>query len=82
MEHDEITEKITSLRQDATAWQVGCAYKVYNTIGFGFLESVYAEGPPLEEEVLTDRTARGGPDSRGSETYFLCRNVILPLERS
>jgi len=43
--------------------------KVYNTIGFGFLESVYAEGPPLEEEVLTDRTARGGPDSRGSETY-------------
>ena len=30
MKHEEITEKI-----------IGCAYKVYNTIGFGFLESVY-----------------------------------------
>ena len=30
MQHDRITEKI-----------IGCAYKVYNTMGFGFLESVY-----------------------------------------
>ncbi len=30
MEHKELTEKI-----------IGCAYKVYNTMGFGFLESVY-----------------------------------------
>ncbi len=28
--HDELTEKI-----------IGCAYKVYNTMGFGYLESVY-----------------------------------------
>ena len=30
MEFKEITEKI-----------IGCAYKVYNTMGYGFLESVY-----------------------------------------
>ena len=30
MEHQELTKKI-----------VGCAYKVYNHMGFGFLESVY-----------------------------------------
>jgi GxxExxY protein len=30
MEHKELTEKI-----------IGCAYRVYNKMGFGFLESVY-----------------------------------------
>ena len=30
MQHKEITEKI-----------IGCAYRVYNKMGFGFLESVY-----------------------------------------
>jgi len=30
MQHEEITEKI-----------IGCAYHVYNKMGFGFLESVY-----------------------------------------
>ncbi len=30
MEHEELTERI-----------IGCAYQVYNTMGFGFLESVY-----------------------------------------
>ena len=30
MEHRELTEKI-----------IGCAYNVYNKMGFGFLESVY-----------------------------------------
>ena len=30
MEHQELTEKI-----------IGCAYRVYNGMGFGFLESVY-----------------------------------------
>jgi GxxExxY protein len=30
MEFKEITEKI-----------IGCAYKVYNKMGYGFLESVY-----------------------------------------
>ncbi len=30
MQHKEMTEKI-----------IGCAYRVYNKMGFGFLESVY-----------------------------------------
>ena len=30
LEHEEITKKI-----------IGCAYRVYNTMGFGYLESVY-----------------------------------------
>ena len=30
MEYRDLTEKI-----------IGCAYRVYNTMGFGFLESVY-----------------------------------------
>ena len=30
MEHRELTEEI-----------IGCAYNVYNKMGFGFLESVY-----------------------------------------
>ena len=30
MEYEEITEKV-----------IGCAYRVYNKMGFGFLESVY-----------------------------------------
>ena len=30
MEHEELTQQI-----------IGCAYRVYNTMGFGFLESVY-----------------------------------------
>ncbi len=30
MEHEDITETI-----------IGCAYRVYNKMGFGFLESVY-----------------------------------------
>ena len=30
MKYEEITERI-----------IGCTYKVYNTLGFGFLESVY-----------------------------------------
>jgi len=30
MQHQEITERI-----------IGCAYSVYNKMGYGFLESVY-----------------------------------------
>ena len=30
MEYEEITERV-----------IGCAYKVHNAMGFGFLESVY-----------------------------------------
>ena len=33
MEHEELTHQI-----------IGCAYNVYNKLGFGFLESVYLNG--------------------------------------
>jgi GxxExxY protein len=37
MRHKELTEKI-----------IGCAYRVYNTMGYGFLESVYEKCLVLE----------------------------------
>ena len=39
MEHKNLTEKI-----------IGCAYKVYNKMGFGFLESVYEQCLMIELE--------------------------------
>ena len=37
MEYEEITHKI-----------IGCAYQVYNELGFGFLESVYKKAMIIE----------------------------------
>jgi len=37
MEHEELTHQI-----------IGCAYKVYNNLGFGFLESVYRKAMVIE----------------------------------
>ncbi len=37
MEYGELTEGI-----------IGCAYRAYNQVGFGFLESVYHEGMMIE----------------------------------
>jgi len=37
MEHEDITHKI-----------IGCAYKVYKKLGFGFLESVYRKAMVIE----------------------------------
>lgn len=37
MKHEELTHKI-----------IGCAYKVYNVLGFGFLESVYKKALVIE----------------------------------
>ena len=39
MEHELLTEKI-----------IGCAYRVYNQMGFGFLESVYEKCMMIELE--------------------------------
>ena len=39
MEHEQLTEKI-----------IGCAYKVYRKLGYGFLESVYEKGLLIELE--------------------------------
>ena len=37
MEYEEITDKI-----------IGCCYKVYNVLGYGFLESVYEKALLIE----------------------------------
>jgi len=37
MKHEELTHKI-----------IGCAYKVFNELGFGFLESVYKKAMIIE----------------------------------
>ena len=37
MEHEELTKKI-----------IGCCFKVYNTLGYGFLESVYQKSLMIE----------------------------------
>ena len=37
MEYQELTQRI-----------IGCAYRVYNTLGFGFLESVYEKALLIE----------------------------------
>jgi hypothetical protein len=37
MEYEDLTRKI-----------IGCVYKVYNTMGFGFLESVYEKCLAIE----------------------------------
>jgi GxxExxY protein len=37
MKHEDITHKI-----------IGCAYKVFNELGFGFLESVYKKAMTIE----------------------------------
>ena len=39
MEHSDLTEKI-----------IGCAFRVYNTMGSGFLESVYHKSLHIELE--------------------------------
>jgi GxxExxY protein len=39
MKHEELTHKI-----------IGCAYQVYSTLGFGFLESVYKKAMLIELE--------------------------------
>ena len=39
MQHEELTEQI-----------IGCAYRVYNTMGFGFFESVYEKCLIIELE--------------------------------
>lgn len=37
-------------REELTRQIIGCAYKVFNTLGFGFLESVYKKAMLIELE--------------------------------
>jgi len=50
MKHEDITHRI-----------IGCAYKVYNTLGFGFLESVYRKAMVIELEKSSLQTEQEKP---------------------
>jgi len=52
MEYKNVTETV-----------IGCAYRVYNKMGFGFLESVYEKCLPPNESI------GGRPGCRGTKTY-------------
>ena len=50
MEFSNITEKI-----------IGCAYRVYNTLGFGFVESVYEKALIIELKKIGFKTVSQEP---------------------
>jgi GxxExxY protein len=60
MEYEELTEEI-----------IGCAYKVYNRMGFGFLESVY-------EKCLIIELSKAGlsADSQEPITVFYDGEIV------
>ena len=60
MEYEELTEEI-----------IGCAYKVYNRMGFGFLESVY-------EKCLLIELCKAGlrADSQEPITVFYDGEIV------
>ncbi|MEW6606508.1 MAG: GxxExxY protein [bacterium] len=64
MKYKELTEKI-----------IGCAYRVYNTMGFGFLESVY-------EKCLLIELKRAGlkADSQKSIKVFYDGEIVGEFE--
>ena len=55
MEYEEITHKI-----------IGCAYKVYNQLGFGFLESVYRKSMVIEFSKSGLKVA----EEKGLQVYY------------
>ncbi len=55
MEHEKLTEQI-----------IGCAYRVYNKLGFGFLESVY-------EKCLMIETSRKKGIAAASQAAIVVR---------
>jgi len=50
MQYEELTEKI-----------IGCAYKVYNKLGYGFLESVYEKALMIELKIAGLRNENQKP---------------------
>ena len=50
MEKEDITHKV-----------IGCAYQVYNNLGFGFLESVYRKAMVIEIEASGLRVKQESP---------------------
>ena len=50
MKHEDITHQI-----------IGCAYKVYNELGFGFLESVYKKAMGIEVDKVNLKVEQEKP---------------------
>ena len=50
MKHEELTRQI-----------IGCAYKVFNTLGFGFLESVYKKAMVIELDKINLKVEQEKP---------------------
>ncbi|MCH7751156.1 MAG: GxxExxY protein [Planctomycetes bacterium] len=78
MQHAEITEQI-----------IGCAYKVFNTLGSGFLESVYEKslllelketGLSAERQVCLDVFYRGEPVGHFFADLIVADTVIVELK--
>jgi GxxExxY protein len=78
MQYADITEKI-----------IGCAYNVYNTLGAGFLESVYeqsllielrAQGLTAENQVHLDVHYRGQPVGCFAPDIIVNDTVIVELQ--
>jgi GxxExxY protein len=55
MEHEELTHQI-----------IGCAYKVFNTLGFGFLESVYKKAMLIE----LNKSALHGEEEKPLKVHY------------
>jgi GxxExxY protein len=51
-------------REDLTSVIIGCAYKVYNTLGYGFLESVY-------EKCLLIELEKGGIQAQAQKDILV-----------
>ncbi len=60
MEHEELTEKV-----------IGCAYRVYNKMGFGFLESVYEKCMLIELHK-----ANLNPEPQKSITVYYDNQIV------
>ena len=48
-------------KEDVTHKVIGCAYQVYNNLGFGFLESVYRKAIVIEIEASGLRVQQESP---------------------
>ena len=48
-------------KEDVTHKVIGCAYQVYNNLGFGFLESVYRKAMVIEIEASGLRVYQESP---------------------
>ncbi len=76
-------------RQELTGSIIGAFYEVYNGLGFGLLESVYAaalalelsaRGHLVEREVLVDVYYKGQPIARQRIDIIVDRAVALEIK--